>query len=150
MTTIDSGPDIDTANRLLVVSCDAHVGPPYEAYREYCPQKYLDDFDRFNESRRERYAPISPAELRRRLVAAREALLPVARRLDPATIRSDAAWGWVYNIFHGHDLDHLRVLEPWADSLRARQVQNDPFGDPPQPHASNLASAKAAFSADEA
>jgi len=108
------------------------------------------DFDRFNESRRERYAPIAPAELRRRLVAARDALLPVARRLDPATIRSDAAWGWVYNVFHGHDLDHLRVLEPWADSLRARQVQNDPFGDPPQPHASNLTAAKAVFWVAEA
>jgi len=108
------------------------------------------DFDRFNESRRERYAPIAPAELRRRLVAARDALLPVTRRLDPATIRSDAAWGWVYNVFHGHDLDHLRVLEPWADSLRARQVQNDPFGDPPQPHASSLTAAKAVFWVAEA
>jgi hypothetical protein len=108
------------------------------------------DFDRFNESRRERYAPIAPADLRRRLAVAREALLPVARRLDGRTIRSDAAWGWVYNVFHGHDIDHLRVIEPWAESLRARQVQNDPFGDPPQPHASNLAAAKAAFWTDEA
>jgi len=108
------------------------------------------DFDRFNESRRERYAPIAPAELRRRLVAARDALLPVARRLEQATIRSDAAWGWVYNVFHGHDLDHLRVLEPWADSLRARQVRNDPFGDSPQPRASNLTAMKTRFWADEA
>jgi uncharacterized damage-inducible protein DinB len=108
------------------------------------------DFDRFNESRRERYAPVTPAEMRRRLQAAREALLPVSRRLDAATIRSDAAWGWVYNVFHGHDLDHLRVIEPWAESLRARQVENDPFCDPPLLTASTLAATKDQFWADEA
>jgi hypothetical protein len=107
------------------------------------------DFDRFNESRRERYAQMTAVELRRRLPRAREALLPIARRLDGATIRSDAAWGWVYNVFHGHDIDHLRVIEPWAESLRARQVQNDPFGDPPQVDASTLAATRDAFWADE-
>ena len=108
------------------------------------------DFDRFNESRRERYEDVTPAQLRARLAEARAALLPVARRLDGATIRSDAAWGWVYNVFHGHDIDHLRVIEPWADALRARQVQNDPFGDPPQPTAAALEAGKAAFWADDA
>jgi Mycothiol maleylpyruvate isomerase N-terminal domain/DinB superfamily len=107
------------------------------------------DFDRFNEDRRDRFATVAPAELRRRLVAGRAALLPVARRLDMATIRSDAAWGWVYSVLHGHDLDHLRVIEPWADSLRRRQVQNDPFGVQPEPVASALAAGRAAFWADE-
>jgi uncharacterized damage-inducible protein DinB len=108
------------------------------------------DFDRFNEGRRERYAAIEPAELRGRVVAARTALLPLARQLDGETIRSDAAWGWVYNVFHGHDIDHLRVIEPWAETLRMRQVQNDPFGLLPEPVASALDASKAAFWADEA
>ena len=42
-------------------------------------------------------------------------------------IRSDAAWGWVYLVLHGHALDHLGILEPWADQLRVRQVDGDPF-----------------------
>jgi hypothetical protein len=108
------------------------------------------DFDRFNETRRVRFEAIPPVDLRRRLGAAREALLPVALRLDGETIRSDAAWGWVYNVLHGHDIDHLRVIEPWADALRVRQAQNDPFGDPPQPLPSAIASGQAAFWTDEA
>jgi len=76
--------------------------------------------------------------------------MPVARRLDPAVIRGDAAWGWVYNVLHGHDLDHLRVIEPWAESLRVRQAQNDPFDAHPQPLPSDLEGGKAAFWADEA
>jgi hypothetical protein len=108
------------------------------------------DFDRFNEGRRALFTGASPAELRRRLEAARRGALPLARRLDLATIRSDAAWGWVYNVLHGHDLDHLRVIEPWADALRSRQAQNDPFGDHPQPLASALEAGKATFWANEA
>jgi hypothetical protein len=108
------------------------------------------DFDQFNERRRGGYAAIPPRELRTRLVAARDAYLPLARRLDPTTIRSDAAWGWVYNVLHGHDLDHLRVIAPWTDELRARQIQNDPFGGHPQPPVANLTAGKAAFWADEA
>jgi Mycothiol maleylpyruvate isomerase N-terminal domain len=107
------------------------------------------DFDSFNEGRRERFEAVPPAELRRRLAAGRGAALPLARRLDMATIRSDAAWGWVYSVLHGHDLDHLRVIEPWADLLRARQVQNDPFGGQPQPTAATLEPGKARFWADE-
>jgi hypothetical protein len=108
------------------------------------------DFDRFNERRRELYEDLTPAELRRRLAAGRAALLPVARRLDPETIRSDDAWGWVYNVLHGHDLDHLRVIEPWCDALRARQAQKDPFGRDPQPLASDLEASRAAFWRDDA
>lgn len=70
--------------------------------------------------------------------------------MAPTVIRSHAAWGWVYNVLHGHDLDHLRVIEPWAESLRVRQAQNDPFGDDPQPLPSDLEGGKAAFWADEA
>jgi uncharacterized damage-inducible protein DinB len=107
------------------------------------------EFDRFNEGRRVVFASVASADLRGRLGVARGALLPLARRLDPATIRSDAAWGWVYNVLHGHYLDHLRVIEPWADQLRARQAQNDPFGGHPGPQ-SDIVAGKAAFWADEA
>jgi len=36
--------------RLLLVSIDAHVGPPFEAYRQYCPKEYLGDFDEFKKA----------------------------------------------------------------------------------------------------
>lgn len=94
------------------------------------------DFDRFNEGRRARYAALRPGDLRAALMDSRARLLAVVRDVPLATIRSDAAWGWVYNVLHGHAIDHLRVVEPWADRLRARQVENDPFGASPQPLAS--------------
>lgn len=108
------------------------------------------DFDTFNERRRPRFAKVRPADLRKRFEVAHAGLLPVARRLPLATIHTDAAWGWVYSILHGHSIDHLRVLEPWADRLRARQVENDPFGPDPQPLASDLPAAKVRFWDDEA
>jgi len=97
------------------------------------------DFDRFNEGRREAGARRSPAELRAAARLGRHALLERVRTLPLATIRSDAAWGWVYNVLHGHAIDHLRVLEPWADGLRARQVENDPLGPDPIPRPGALA-----------
>ena len=109
------------------------------------------DFDTFNERRRALFADVRagrPAGAARR--RARRRSSRSAGRLPLATIHSDAAWGWVYNVLHGHAIDHLRVLEPWAGRLRARQVQNDPFGPDPQPVASDLAAAKARFWADEA
>ena len=108
------------------------------------------DFDTFNEGRRERFAALSPAVLRARFDAGHQVLLAAAHRLPMETIHSDAAWGWVYNVLHGHGLDHLRVVEPWADALRRRQIQNDPFGPDPQPVASDLDAARARFWADEA
>ncbi len=85
------------------------------------------DFDRFNEQQRPAWAGIDPPELRARLDDSHERLVALVRRLSLATIRSDAAWGWVYLVLHGHVLDHLGVLEPWADQLRARQIEGDPF-----------------------
>jgi len=108
------------------------------------------DFDTFNERRRALFADVPPADLRARLHAGHAGVLSVARRLDLATIYGDAAWGWVYSVLHGHAIDHLRVIEPWADGLRARQVENDPFGSDPQPVASDLDAAKTRFWADEA
>jgi hypothetical protein len=68
-----------------------------------------------------------------RLSTARTRLLDAAGRLPLDTIRSDAAWGWVYMTLHGHYLDHLAVIEPWTDRLIARQVDGDPFIADPRP-----------------
>ena len=91
------------------------------------------DFDRFNESRRERYADLVPAELRARLPSSHEHVIELGRRLALEVIRSDAAWGWVFNVLHGHVIDHLNVIEPWVARLRARQDEGDPFVTDPRP-----------------
>lgn len=106
------------------------------------------DFDTFNESRRALGARRRPAELRSAAELAHHGLLERARTLPLETIRSDVAWGWVYNILHGHALDHLRVLEPWADRLRARQVENDPFGPDPLPRPGAVAAGISRFWAE--
>ena len=103
------------------------------------------DFDTLNERRRTRFAGVAPAALRARAVTAHERVLEVARRLPLETIRSDAAWGWVHQVLHGHAIDHLVVLEPWADALRTRQIGNDPFGPDPQPTRASLAVDRARF-----
>jgi len=108
------------------------------------------DFDTFNETRRPRFAGVPPAELRARGPASHERVVVVARRLPGETIRSDAAWGWVHQVLHGHAIDHLTVLEPWADALRRRQIRNDPFGSDPQPTRATLASATARFWSEDA
>jgi Mycothiol maleylpyruvate isomerase N-terminal domain/DinB superfamily len=102
------------------------------------------DFDRFNERLREPWASAPRDETLRRLAAARGGLLEVAHRLSLADIRGDAAWGWVYMTLHGHYLDHLAVIQPWAEQLRARQVEGDPFVADPR------AVDHAAFAADDA
>ena len=103
------------------------------------------DFDALNERRRSLFADVAPADLRARGAAAHDRVVAIARGLDPATIRSDAAWGWVHQVLHGHALDHLTVLEPWTDALRERQIGNDPFGPDPQPIRSDLAGGIAGF-----
>jgi hypothetical protein len=85
------------------------------------------DFDRFNERRRAPWTTMPSSAIVSRLVAARPRLIDATRKLPLDTIRSDAAWGWVYMTLHGHYLDHLGVIEPWADRLRIRQVDGDPF-----------------------
>lgn len=108
------------------------------------------DFDTFNERRRGLYEALPAAAIRARLGDGHARLVELARALPMAVIRGDAAWGWVHNVLHGHRLDHLRVLEPWADALRVRQVGNDPFGPDPQPGGPDLRPAIARFWADEA
>lgn len=85
------------------------------------------DFDRFNESRREPWASMGRDTLLARFRAARPRLVALAKQLTPETMRGDAAWGWLYMTLHGHYLDHLPVIEPWAAALRRRQTDGDPF-----------------------
>ena len=71
------------------------------------------------------------------------------RPLSPTAIREDAAWGWVYMTLHGHYLDHLAVIEPWAATLRARQADGDPFvADPRAVDHAAFAAQDAAAAAD--
>jgi len=106
------------------------------------------DWDAWNERRRNRFADLPPADLRARGAILHDGLLAVVRQLPLEAIRSDAAWGWTYFVLHGHALDHLNALEPWADELRRRQTENDPFGADPQPTRRDLATARARFMAD--
>lgn len=85
------------------------------------------DFDRFNERRRAPWTTMSTSAILARLAAARPRLLEAAGRLSLDELRGDDAWGWVYMTLHGHYLDHLGLIEPWADLLRARQIDGDPF-----------------------
>jgi len=85
------------------------------------------DFDRYNERRRAPWTTMPSQEVLARLAAARPRLLELAGRLPASTIRADAPWGWVYMVLHGHYLDHLAVIEPWTETLRARQTEGDPF-----------------------
>jgi hypothetical protein len=91
------------------------------------------DFDRFNETRRIRWVGMTPDAVLAELDWARGDLIARVRRLDPVEVRSDAAWGWLFGALHGHVLDHLSIIEPWADRLRARQADGDPFRDDPRP-----------------
>ena len=127
------------------------VGDVLKGGRWPTGQDYEDgDWDAWNERRRDEFAGVAPADLRARGDLAHRRLLAVARQLPIETIRSHTAWGWMYFVLHGHALDHLNVLEPWADLLRRRQVENDPFGSDPQPTRRELASARARFQAEAA
>ena len=56
-----------------------------------------------------------------RLAAARPRLLAAGPRAAGATpSAATTPWGWVYMILHGHYLDHLAVIEPWADAAARR------------------------------
>ena len=68
-----------------------------------------------------------------RLSAARPRLLALAQRLTAGELRADAPWGWIHMTLGGHYLDHLAVIEPWADALRRRQTDGDPFVADPRP-----------------
>ncbi|HKG57077.1 MAG TPA: maleylpyruvate isomerase N-terminal domain-containing protein [Candidatus Limnocylindrales bacterium] len=103
------------------------------------------DFDRFNERHRDAWASVASAEVRRRGEAAHSELLRLVRRLRLDAIRADDAWGWVYMVLHGHAIDHLGIIEPWAGELRRRQADGDPFRADPRPAGDGSPAAIAAF-----
>lgn len=106
------------------------------------------DFDRYNERRRAPWTTMPAASILARLGAARPRLLAAVRRLEPDTIRGDEPWAWIHLTLHGHYLDHLAVLEPWAEQLRLRQVDGDPFmGDPRAADHAGLVAQDAAIAA---
>lgn len=108
------------------------------------------DFDRANERLRDEWSALAPSEIRRRARTGHDGLLSLVQRLELHQIRTDAAWGWVYLVLHGHALDHLGVLEPWAERLRARQAESDPFGADPRIGTGDPAVDRAAFHAAKA
>jgi hypothetical protein len=107
------------------------------------------DFDRYNEHQRAAWTTLAPATIRARLADGHRRLVRQARRLPLDVIRGDDGWGWVYMALHGHDIDHLAVIEPWADRLRERQAAHDPFGEDPRPGSGDPAADEAAFWAAE-
>jgi predicted TIM-barrel fold metal-dependent hydrolase len=44
---VPTGSASSATDRMLLISNDAHVGPPIDHYREYCPKNYLEDFDAY-------------------------------------------------------------------------------------------------------
>jgi DinB superfamily/Mycothiol maleylpyruvate isomerase N-terminal domain len=102
------------------------------------------DFDGFNERLRAPWTSRSSADIVDRLSAVRPRLVEATRAFSPDELRGDDPWGWVYMTLHGHYLDHLTLLEPWCDGLRARQADGDPFVDDPRPPSHE------AFRADDA
>ena len=51
MAESNNGAAMNGSTRMIVVSGDSHIGPRLrEDLRPYCPQKYLDEFDRFIEA----------------------------------------------------------------------------------------------------
>ncbi|MFL5679319.1 MAG: DinB family protein [Chloroflexota bacterium] len=103
------------------------------------------NFDSFNDRHRDGWSAMRPADVRRRGEAAHAELLQVAHRIPLDTIRSDDAWGWVYLVLHGHAIDHLGIIEPWAAALRRRQADGDPFRADPRPAGDGSPAAVAAF-----
>ena len=81
---------------------------------------------------RKRFGTMTPDDTMTRLRHARARLIEICRTLDPATIRGDETWGWVYMVLHGHYVDHLVVIDPWTAQLRLRQVDGDPFVHDPR------------------
>ncbi len=108
------------------------------------------NFDSYNERLRRAWATVAAADVRGRFDVGNARLLELVGRMSAEQIRRDDAWGWIYMTLHGHQLDHLGLLEPWADQLRQRQSDGDPFGPDPAIGTGDEATDRQAFWTDEA
>jgi hypothetical protein len=79
------------------------------------------DLDTWNEERRGEWADLAPAEVVERVRGSHGRLLEAARRV-PADVllADDDVYPWVFWVLHGHQLDHLLIIEPWVAGLRDR------------------------------
>ncbi len=85
------------------------------------------DFDRYNERRRAPWTTMPSTAIVARLVAARPRLLAVTGRLPAATIRSDAAWGWVYSTLASSWSPSSTVRVNAAQTASDRTVRSRPL-----------------------
>ena len=88
---------------VIVVSCDSHVGPRLrEDLREYCPQRYLRDFDAF--------------------VAAHEARVAEMQRAGIVDERARFATGHPNTAIEGHHDVHARLHDMNTDGVAAEVI----------------------------
>jgi hypothetical protein len=95
----------------------ALAGAPWPAEADFSGG----DLDTWTEERRGEWAGLSPSDVRERVRAGHARLVETARRV-PADLLlgDDDVYPWVFWVLHGHQLDHLRIIEPWVATLRDR------------------------------
>jgi hypothetical protein len=79
------------------------------------------DMDAFNESQRAEWAGLASSVVVDRLEASHARLLALVRRAPRDVVENEAWSDWVTSLLRPHVLDHLRIIEPWAATLRARR-----------------------------
>ena len=78
------------------------------------PDDPPEGFDAWNARAVEQWRAVGPAEIRDRLAAARARMIGLADRLDPSELRGAGAWGWTYEVLHGHVRRHAAMLGSWC------------------------------------
>ena len=95
----------------------ALAGDPWPAEADFSDG----DLDTWNEERRGEWADLGPSEVVERVRTGHARLLEAARRVPgDVLLADDDVYPWVFWVLHGHQLDHLRIIEPWVATLRAR------------------------------
>jgi len=78
------------------------------------------DLDAFNEAQRAEWAGLASSDVVDRLEASHARLLSLVRRAPLDVVETEAFAEWVTSLLRPHVLDHLRIIEPWVATLRAR------------------------------
>lgn len=132
------GPDWSLAEHVGHIAIWQEVASEYTAHAveagKWPSEKDFDggDFDSFNERNRAPWTTMPRDGILARFDASRRDVIAQARRLTDDQIRGDEPWGWVHMALHGHYLDHLGIVEAWDDTLKARQIDGDPFVPDPR------------------